>query len=305
MAKEKVRSYKLVDLSAAVAVPLAMLQGLADGASSCYHRSSVPKRGGGLRTIDAPEPALKDVQRLLLHRVLAALPTLRTADSLFARSASQNARSHRAYRYTTSLDISSAFPSVKRDVVFAALRREGFTKDAAALVCKLCTLRGCLPQGAPTSPALMSLVLAPLDAKIAVAFPGRGIHYTRYADNITVSGPDDLRSVECAVEAQLRQLGLSLNQGKTERGGFHVPVLVTGVLVGRAARVPPAREVEYRDRIREIAADEQPTRVEVARGILSWVRSVNPRQAARLYAETVPATSPLKKALKRKRRHPR
>jgi RNA-directed DNA polymerase len=47
---------------------------------------------------------------------------------------------------------------------------------------------GHLPQGAPTSPMLANLVCAALDTEIQKIASREGLVYTRYADDMTLSG---------------------------------------------------------------------------------------------------------------------
>jgi len=57
------------------------------------------------------------------------------------------------------------------------------------LVMKLCTLNKGLPQGAPTSPYLSNLLTADMDGAIYRFCAENGsLRYTRYADDISISG---------------------------------------------------------------------------------------------------------------------
>src|SRR6185312_3948551 len=59
-----------------------------------------------------------------------------------------------------ALDIANCFGSVTHSQVFDAFRhRVNCSTEVAGLLTRLTTLRRCLPQGAPTSPALANLVL--------------------------------------------------------------------------------------------------------------------------------------------------
>ena len=57
------------------------------------------------------------------------------------------------------------------------------------MLLRLCTQRGGLPQGAPTSPRLSNLVNYRLDARSVGLVAKLGGVYTRYADDITISFP--------------------------------------------------------------------------------------------------------------------
>ena len=65
----------------------------------------------------------------------------------------------------------------------------GWNVEAANVLCRICTHEGHLPQGAPTSPAISNLVCRKLDARLSALAKRRGGHYTRYADDITISLP--------------------------------------------------------------------------------------------------------------------
>jgi RNA-directed DNA polymerase len=104
----------------------------------------------------------------------------------------------------------------------------------------------CLPQGAPTSPALTNTLCLRLDRRIAGLAKRLGYRYTRYADDLTFSLPADhqgppkvgalLGLVRRVVEAE----GFRLHPEKTRvhrRGGRQQ---VTGLVVNGAGapRVP-------------------------------------------------------------------
>jgi len=63
----------------------------------------------------------------------------------------------------------------------------GYNREISSLLTNLCVFKGRLPQGAPTSPKLANLVSAKLDARIHGYAGPKGIVYTRYADDITLS----------------------------------------------------------------------------------------------------------------------
>jgi len=155
-----------------------------------YARFTLPKRSGGARAIAAPNDKLKSLQRRLLHRLLNPLP-LPPSVTGFApgRSIVDNARPHVGSGVVINLDLADFFPSITRERVEAVWRALGWGADAAAILARICTDEGRLPQGAPTSPALSNLVCRRLDerlSKLVKCFKG---HYTRYADDLTLSFP--------------------------------------------------------------------------------------------------------------------
>ena len=55
----------------------------------------------------------------------------------------------------------------------------------------LCCMKGCLPQGAPTSATLSNLLMRKFDEKVGMYCRQEKIRYTRYADDMTFSGDFD------------------------------------------------------------------------------------------------------------------
>jgi RNA-directed DNA polymerase len=155
-----------------------------------YASFSIPKRRGGSRTIEAPNDKLKALQRRVLHRLLNPLPMHPAATGFVrGRSIVDNARPHVGRGVVINLDLADFFPSIAAERVAAAFRGLGWDADAAAILSRICTNEGHLPQGAPTSPAISNLVCRRLDERLARLVSQFDGHYTRYADDITVSLP--------------------------------------------------------------------------------------------------------------------
>ena len=78
-----------------------------------------------------------------------------------------------------------------------------------------------LPQGAPTSAALANLCAFRLDTRIAGLARSLGARYTRYADDVVLSGDASLLSAADRVETRLGawalEDGFALNHRKTRR----------------------------------------------------------------------------------------
>jgi len=155
-----------------------------------YQRFSIPKRHGGVRRIEAPGDQLKALQRKVLWRLLEPL-ALRPCVTGFVRGRSivDNARPHVGQGVVINLDLADFFGNITVEQVQAVFTAHGWDQEAAAILARLCTSDGRLPQGAPTSPALSNLVCRRLDARLgALAARAQG-QYTRYADDLTFSFP--------------------------------------------------------------------------------------------------------------------
>lgn len=172
-----------------------------------YRTWNVPKIQGGFRKISAPNEKLRAVQTEILYRLLYRAPTSPFAHGFVPkRSIVTNAQVHRSANSIISLDLEDAYPSIHRDRVVHALERGigpylkfSFPGDSKALrrylierVADLCTLDQSLPQGAPTSGALLNLCCYGLDRACAKALLAHQdqypeLRYSRYADDLTFS----------------------------------------------------------------------------------------------------------------------
>lgn len=224
-----------------------------------YRPFTLPKRGGGRRTIHAPQPALKRVQRRILRRLLARLH-MHPAAVGFRRGISfvHHACLHRGQAVVVRMDVRDFFPSITAARVEGYFRRIGYNRDAAEVLSRLCTFQGALPQGAPTSPTLSNLVNVRLDARLAGLVRKAGGLYTRYADDLTFSfgrdpGPE-LSALLRRVRRIVREEGYRVHRRrKMHVRRQHQRQLVAGLVVNRQVQLPREvrrwlRAVEHRHR---------------------------------------------------------
>jgi len=157
-----------------------------------YRPFSIPKRSGGRREILAPEDPLKQIQRLVLHRLLGKLKAHPLATG-FERNHSivTNAVCHTNRKVIVRLDIKDFFGTISEDRIRDYFCLLGWDKEASDCLGNLCAYKGSLPQGAPTSPRLSNLVNYRMDTRLAKLASKLGANYTRYADDMTFSFAED------------------------------------------------------------------------------------------------------------------
>lgn len=175
-----------------------------------YTRFTIPKATGGERAIWAPRPLLKRCQRWLLHEVVERLPVHGAAHGFVpGRSIFTNAQQHTNSRIIIKMDLKDFFPTLTFPRVKGMFRKAGYREQIAILMALLCTeaprevveMDGetyfislgprCLPQGAPTSPAITNAVCMRLDRRLTGLSKKFGWRYSRYADDLTFSLPVD------------------------------------------------------------------------------------------------------------------
>jgi hypothetical protein len=222
-----------------------------------YRSFTVNKRSGGQRRIEEPAADLKRVQRLILRRLLRRLRAHPAAHGFErGRSIVTAALPHARRAVVLRMDVQDFFLSTKAERVEAYFRRTGWGAEAAGLLTQLCTSRGGLPQGAPTSPRLSNLVNFRLDARLASLARKHGAAYTRYADDMTFSFPSDEHETYVNViqttKKALREAGYRLHTERKLRVlRPHMRQTVAGLVVNDGVRLPRAtrrwlRAVEHR-----------------------------------------------------------
>lgn len=222
-----------------------------------YRQFKLKKRSGGERLIDEPERQLKRVQRLILRRLLGQLRSHPAAHGFeHGRSIVTNALPHARRAVVLRLDVQDFFPSTKPERVQAYFRRVGWGAEASALLAKLCTHRGGLPQGAPTSPRLSNLVNFRLDARLTALARRHGAAYTRYADDMTFSFKSDehdaIVSTIQTTEKALLDEGYYLHTDRKLRVlRPHMRQKIAGLVVNERVQLPRAtrrrlRAIEHR-----------------------------------------------------------
>lgn len=204
-----------------------------------YRYVRVPKRRGGERLLECPRPRLLAVQREVLRRWLDPLVPHEAALGFRAGVGFvDHAAKHAQQPVVLRLDLESFFQTVRRPLVVRALLHAGFARPTSQLLAALAThathpsvLRQAspaerarlgsahLPQGAATSPALANLVCRRLDARVAGLARGLGARYSRYADDLVLSGGThlarDADRIATTVGAIVMECGFALNMRKT------------------------------------------------------------------------------------------
>jgi RNA-directed DNA polymerase len=199
-----------------------------------YSTFWIPKKGGGGRRIDAPNPLLKSLQRSLADRLDECLTEIETASKhknrlshAFRHDASiiSNAKAHKARRYVLNLDLKDFFPSFNFGRVrgfFLANNHFKLAESVATTIAQIACNDGRLPQGSPCSPVLTELLTHFLDIRLARFARHYKCTYSRYADDLTFSTNQKAFPAALAVqEGEAWKLGDELRT-RVEGSGFTI-----------------------------------------------------------------------------------
>lgn len=222
-----------------------------------YRSFSIPKKSGGERTISAPCGNLKWMQ-LCINEIFKALYTASPYAMGFAegRSIVNNARMHTNQNYVFNIDLKNFFPSIDQARVWKRLQLApfNFNSKVASVIAGLCCMRTIryreelpfeeafvLPQGAPTSPLLTNAICDTLDRRLHGLAKRFGLHYSRYADDITFSSMHNVYQPDGDFRKELERIitdqRFTINAKKTRLQHCSVRQEVTGITVGQKLNV--------------------------------------------------------------------
>lgn len=288
--RPSIRHSSLKYLAAMFDCSISELYEIANDPARFYKTYYIPKHNGGLRRIDSPKTELKNIQKWILTDILSYSPCSKYAKAYVKnKSIRDNAQFHQNQKIVLTLDVKDFFSSITENHIFNFFNQScGYEPSVAVLFTKLCTYEGVLPQGAPTSPTLSNLVLKQFDEVVGDYCKGRGIRFTRYADDMTFSGSEiDIAALLYYVDQQLASLGLERHPEKLKVMRQHNRQKTTGIVVNSINQVPR----EYRMRIRQEVhyirkygldshvdriGEEKQRYLTSLRGRINYVCSINP-----------------------------
>ncbi len=233
------------------------LQRAADAASiediPVFLRHDIPKRNRrrGHRTVWEPllgKPGYRTLARRLETFFRIALPGY-PHDAVYGyrpgRNIRENASAHAGRSALLNADLENFFPSITTDRVAALFTKLGLVPDVAELLARFVTIGGGLPLGLPTSPVISNAVALPLDLACAALASGANATYTRYADDLTFSGDDQLPAID-ALRSVVEAQGFVRAEDKTRRSKIGQAHYVTGLSISDPAQPHVPRERKRR-----------------------------------------------------------
>ncbi len=285
-----------------------------------YRYELLPKRRGGWRLLEVPQPWLMPLQRRVLDDLLDRIPPHAAAFGYAReRAVVDHARAHAGQAVVLKYDLQDFFTAVRASRVHALFETLGYPEDVVHDLTALCTtatpepvLRRLhrqgsltwqqlqrlrdphLPQGAPSSPALANLCSFNLDRRLAALAESLGARYTRYADDLVISGGAPLRGAASRIGVHVARIardeGFELNHRKTRSLSAGTRQAVCGIVVNAHPNLP---RDEF-DRLKAIlhqcvrdgpAAQNRDGHADWRghlRGRVAWAAQINAGKAARL-----------------------
>lgn len=229
----------------------------------CY--TWISKKQGQYRLIEAPKECLKRVQKRIYQEILKPLPQSGYVHGFVpGRSIVSHAQLHVGQALILKFDLQDFFPSIHYRKVYAQFSGLGYSHEVARSLAALCTHQTprdivkqpspkCvdadlnlynqrhLPQGAPTSPMLANLAARHLDKRLGSLAHKWGYRYSRYADDMVISGPrlsaNAIGRFQAKVGAIVLEEGFSLNTRKNQAIKHSQRQQVTHIVVNKKINI--------------------------------------------------------------------
>lgn len=245
----------LKQLSLETGLTESALRNIISNAPERYKHYHITKKNGGTRRIAQPARELKLIQRAFVEVLLKKLPVHSAATAYVSgKSIRDNANIHSASGPILKMDFKDFFPSItERDwVAYCAATGCLTNPEEIKLSSQILfhrppggrVLR--LAIGAPSSPLVSNVLMFNFDSAISEMVAKDHVVYSRYADDLTFSGPrtGHLTSVKKAMNVVLRELQfpkLIINNEKTTYVTKKYCRKITGLTLANDGRVTIGR----------------------------------------------------------------
>lgn len=226
-------------------LPPRTLHGMVFQTHLFYKRFLIPKRSGGRRQIISPHLSLDIIQRWIGQNILQVGFT-EFSNCVIGYMPKKSIKDHVSPHIRSDclikFDLKDFFPSIDNKSVCHIFLELGYVHSVARTLAALVTIDSALPQGASTSPIISNLYLRAFDAGMASYCEKNEFIYTRYADDIVVSGSSALRGHLSEFKSLFSRYGLTLNHSKTRiyKNSSQVRFITGLILNKEEIRLPKA-----------------------------------------------------------------
>jgi len=223
-----------------------------------YREFHIPKKSGGLRKIDAPEPELMDALRELkdiFEKEFGVLYHTSAFAYVKGRCAVDAVKKHQANesRWFGKFDLSNFFGSTTLEFVmkmfsqvfpFSEIVKLEMGREALETALELAFLDGGLPQGTPISPLITNVMMIPVDYKLTKTlsdYEKQKYIYTRYADDFIISSKYDFdfKKIESLIKSTLAEFDapFTIKSQKTRYGSANGSNWNLGVMLNKDGKI--------------------------------------------------------------------
>jgi RNA-directed DNA polymerase len=161
-------------------------------------------------------------------------PSPNSHGGIRGRHIKTNVQLHADSVFVFTTDICNFYPTVSHNRVYRLFVQQlGCTPDVARILTRLCTYRHHLALGLVTSPFLAEQILLSIDRRIHAACNGAGLKYSRYVDDLAISGGFNLAEsgFSASVSSILGDHGFEMHPDKSVYGRLAEGTPITKITI--------------------------------------------------------------------------
>jgi len=251
----------VASLCRALGRPEGLLRDLVERAPQLYigPKPKLKKDGKSIRYVYDTKfplkPLMKTINQVIFKKV--AFPQY-LQGSLAGRDYVSNVAIHKDSQVVISEDIEKYFDHITDAHVFEIWRRFfGFGQSPAELLTALTTREGRVFQGTPTSSYLANLAFWDIEGTVVSKLEARGLRYSRYVDDVTVSSTDTMSSDDKTwaigqVVAMIGSRGFHAKRDKHEIQSGEARISVMKLNVNRAVGLSKRERAQIRAAVHQL-----------------------------------------------------
>ena len=245
--------------------------------------------------VEEPDKELKKIQRRIIY-LLKEITIPHYLHSCKGRSCITNAEAHKDTPHKIiKLDISKFYPSTSRDKVYKFWKNDmKMSGEVANLMTNITTITifknnkiskflsdnkietfSHLPTGSPTSPLLSFLANRIMFDDIFHEVAKYGGTLSIYADDITVSGVVDTKTLYFTIRNILFSNGYRASNKKSCIKTNNNVVEITGIVLGREGNLMAPNRINKKIKDIQLSSDNKDKKESVIKGIKQFQRQIN------------------------------
>lgn len=234
-------------LSMLIGIQPSILAKLVSASSFFYREFDIPKKSGGHRTISAPYPILVYCQKWIFQNILSKISITDQATAFRKKSSIiANAKMHLNSNELLKIDLKDFFNFIDSNRINNLFQELGYSRKVSHYLTAICCKNNCIAQGACTSPILSNIISISLDHKLNSLTNEIDAKYSRYADDISISGSiidnDFIKKIYQTIESE----GFYVNEKKTSLKKEKQRKIITGLIVSNKLNTPKKYRREFR-----------------------------------------------------------
>jgi len=256
--------FSLKHLAILTGIEFHELQSIIKSRNNNYSYYLIKKKKGGYRRIIAPHSNMKSLQKWIQINILDKVELSPFATGFVKeKSILDNAKMHENKSMILNLDLSNFFETINERRVYGIFKSLGYASNLSVEFAKICTAsisnyrfkqlseeeqecfkdlyslkESVLIQGAPTSPGISNIICRRLDHRLSKLANKFGVSYSRYADDITISGNIGSLPHIISIRKIIEDEGFKINWDKVGKYKTGQKQMVTGLLIDEKVRIP-------------------------------------------------------------------